>query len=115
MRIGERPGSIRAIAGIRDDKGLQDSAAGQKVRMQAGQVLMEDPAEKRGISVNVGVGVGVNLPTPGYVIDLSEDNPPTLHARTIDHELQEPSNYRPIRSSSHVDEASSDHDQATGE
>lgn len=68
LRNGERPTSLRVIAGIRDDTALKATAAGNKVRLDAAKSLAFD---QPGQQVNVNVGVGLSLETPGYVIRLN--------------------------------------------
>jgi len=69
LRNGEKAASFRAIADIRDDAKLKDTAAGQKVRLDAARTLAYEPVGNQ-IQVNTQVNVNGRTVTPGYVIDL---------------------------------------------
>jgi hypothetical protein len=69
MQDSERARNLHTVVGIRDDASLKETAAGQKVRLEAVRHLDGEKQGGAGVTVNLGIGVQV---TPGYVIDLSE-------------------------------------------
>lgn len=88
LREGERARNIRVAAEIRDDGKLKQSAAGQKVRLDAARQLDQDLYDQ---NAPINVGVQVNVETPGYVIDLSEFPP---EPKTIDYDAADLSGRR---------------------
>lgn len=73
LRDGEKAANLKALAGIRDDNELKETAAGQTARIKAIQAL-EGPQEgQRHMSFNMQVNAYGGRPiTPGYIIDLTK-------------------------------------------
>ncbi len=69
LRNGEKPASIRTIAAIRDDTGLKNTAAGQRVRLEAAKAFVQDDLTA---PATTNIMINNTIETPGYVIDLSE-------------------------------------------
>lgn len=74
LRTGEKPASVRVIAAIRDDETLRGTAAGQKVQLDAAKALAYEPVS-HALQINTQVNIDGRQVTPGYVIDLSRDQP----------------------------------------
>ncbi len=71
-REGLKAAAVRTIGDVMTDPMLKTTAAGARVRLDAAKtVLIDTPAS----SINLHVNTQVNV-TPGYAIDLTEDNPP---------------------------------------
>jgi hypothetical protein len=75
LRNGERGNNFRTAVQIRDDKSLAKSATGQRVRLQAVQLLDADLTPQPA-GQGSGSGVTVNVVIPGYVWDLREVDAP---------------------------------------
>lgn len=72
IRNGERGNNLRTAIQIRDDKSLKASPTGQRVRLQAVQLLDQDIYTPTGGGVGSGNSVTVNVVSAGYVVDLRE-------------------------------------------
>lgn len=83
LRNGERGNNFRTAVQIRDDKHLAKSATGQRVRLQAVQLLDADMTQQPAGQGGNG-GVTVNVVIPGYVWDLREEDMPKP-AQQIEH------------------------------
>jgi len=71
LRNGGRARSIRVGLELMDDKKLQKSAAGQKVRLESAKFILDDPDQRsHGIHINVGVAVQSQ---PGYQVKAGSD------------------------------------------
>ena len=71
-REGLKVVAVRTIGDVMTDPMLKASAAGARVRLDAAKTaLIDNP----GSNINLHVNTQVNI-TPGYAIDLTEDNPP---------------------------------------
>jgi hypothetical protein len=94
MRTGERARNVRVAIDIRDDRAMSESAAGNRVRLEAARYIDGEPANG-GVTVNVGIN---NQVSPGYVIDVSSVGPDVAaalakagsHANVLDLKAEPP-------------------------
>lgn len=75
FREGHKAEALREVVRVMRADG-ENKAADRKVKLTAASMLLGDAIAQQGqTNVNVQVGVGVNVQTPGYVIDLSGNEP----------------------------------------
>jgi hypothetical protein len=83
LRNGERGNNLRTAIQIRDDAKLKQTVSGQRTRLQAAAMLDQDLYTNVPAAQAAANHLTINVVSPGYVIDMREDDRKPVHQ--IDH------------------------------